>query len=281
MSEAARTTHVNGQGVVKLKQAPSILLMKQHVYATEATLELGLANVKKKCASAVRWLQGLGAMQVDFGEPFFGNAASASSDPMKHMREMAARMGQMTGAPAPDTRKRELHIILTALWDITGKSAEERLVFLDRLQFEASSDTSSEEPENERSIGAPEEQIQAMLVAMTKPTQNDYQPQFLFISKLDDARHLAASKEAVTIAFRQAGRLADGLGATSSKLASVHYNQHYSDAVRTDRMMEQQRCSAILSGTSYVLGENEQASEDPRSAEFTVCVGAMFLVDLP
>jgi hypothetical protein len=44
-------------------------------------------------------------------------------------------------------------------------------------------------------------------------------------------------------------------------------------------MMERQRFGALLAGSSYDLAEDELVSDSPRSAEFTVIVGASYALE--
>ena len=73
MSDKSWSTRINAQGAVTIRQKPKLLLMKIDLEAVAATLELALANIKKQCAAASRWLQGLAANSVEFGEPHFVN----------------------------------------------------------------------------------------------------------------------------------------------------------------------------------------------------------------
>src|SRR5437762_13303376 len=94
MADATPTrTFIMSSGVVTVRQRPSSLLMKVSLHAAEATLELGLAKLKKQCEAAAQWLQRLDAVRVDFGEPHF--ADQADTDPLKHMRAATAQaLGQ-------------------------------------------------------------------------------------------------------------------------------------------------------------------------------------------
>ena len=84
-------------------------------------------------------------------------------------------------------RKREVIVVLTALWHIAAMSAEETLVFVDRLQFEAASDAGAVEPVEEfPPLATPEEQVQEMMAQMAEPPAVDRAPQFLFIAQLSD-----------------------------------------------------------------------------------------------
>lgn len=48
---------------------------------------------------------------------------------------------------------------------------------------------------------------------------------------------------------------------------------------RHDKLMERQRCAALLAGSSYDLRENEIVSDDLRSAEFTVSVNVTYSLE--
>lgn len=275
MSDKSCSTRINAQGAVTIRQKPKLLLMKIDLEAVAATLELALTNIKKQCAAASRWLQGLAANSVEFGEPHFVNPVA--DDPLRRAQEITARaMGRRAPAPPPTERQRTVHVILTALWDVAAMSAEERLVFLDRLQFEATQDSSNSEATEqgvESRLAGPEEQMQEILTEMMKPISRDTrQPQFLFISQLEEAALVEANLQAFQLACRQVERLTAAAGLPPGRLESVSYGHNYGDASRSDRIMERQRCLGILEGTSYLLSDKEVISEDPRSVDFTVSV---------
>jgi hypothetical protein len=63
------------------------------------------------------------------------------------------------------------------------------------------------------------------------------------------------------------------------KLCSVHSGVGGLDQGRPDKLMNRQRCGALLAGSSYDLGEQEIVSDDPRSAEFTVSVNVNYYLE--
>jgi hypothetical protein len=137
MSDANRRRMTVSSGAnVTVRQRPSLLLMKLQLHAEGATLELGLADLKRQCAEASQWLRRLGAGRVDAGDPHF--ADQSAEDPMKAMRAATFRaMGKQPAGAAPGGRRREVRAVLTAAWEIAPMPAEEVLVLVDRLRFEA------------------------------------------------------------------------------------------------------------------------------------------------
>ena len=81
MTDATRPrATVSTHATVVKRLQPALLLMIVRVRAAEATLELGLTDVKQRSADTVRRLTRLGATQVEAGEPHTDDHADA--DPM-------------------------------------------------------------------------------------------------------------------------------------------------------------------------------------------------------
>jgi hypothetical protein len=79
-----------------------------------------------------------------------------------------------------------------------------------------------------------------------------------------------ASAAAFALARQNAERLARTAGMHLGQLGHIHYGAVGPPMGRTDKIMSQQRCGAILARSSYEVGENEIISDNPQSAEFTV-----------
>src|SRR5262245_25035596 len=105
------TITTNATGAVK--QRPALLLMMVRVRAAEATLELGLVDVRQRCADAVRRLTRLGAARVETGEPHWDD--HANPDPMAKMRAAAMPRRGRPGNATPADR-RGVNVSLTAIW---------------------------------------------------------------------------------------------------------------------------------------------------------------------
>lgn len=273
-------THVNTTGLVTLRQRPSLLLMTVPLRATEATLELGLTKLKKQCEAASQWLQRLNAVRVEFGEPHF--AAQANKDPLKQMRAVTAQaLARRSGKPASGERRREVRVVLTAAWDIGALTAEETLVLVDRLQFEAADDPGVDHAAEEPAAwSSPEEQLHNIMAQMAEPV-NDHAPQFLFVAQLSEEQLEKAAAEGFLLARRDAERLARAMGGRLGPLVSLHCSADVTGSGRADKLMERQRCGALLADSAYNLGEHEVVSDDPRSAEFTFRVQVSYQVDGP
>ena len=289
MADDTRTkSQVTTYGTAILRKRPSLLLMKMTLHAAEATLELGLANIKKQCEAASRWLQRLNADQIEFGEPHF--AIPFDGDPMRHAKLIAAattRKIEPFGSKSPTAEpKRDVHMILTAMWNIDSMSAEETLIFFDRLRFEATTidATPNESPLEPPAFTSPEEQVCEMIATMAQiaePPKENLQPQFLFIARLPQEQLVHATHEAISQAREQAEKLAESMEMRLGTLINIHQNYSASISTRTDQVMERQRCGAILAGSSFVPEEHDIISEDPRSAIFRISVMASYCMEQP
>jgi hypothetical protein len=235
--------------------------------------------MKAQSEAASQWLKRLGAVRVDFGEPHFDD--QTDKDPLTRMRaESVKAMGKRLGAAPPEARERGVNVVVTALWNIASLSAEAVLVLLDRLRFEAAEDTAPAEAGEEPQPWAnPAEQFRDMIVQMQQPPKDDAAPKFLFIAQLSDQQLERASAEAFARARANAQRLARATGRRLGGLTSVHFGYGGRHDGRTDKLMERQRCGALLAGTSYSLEENEIASDDPRPAEFTLQVNVHYALE--
>lgn len=274
-----RQATIMGGGAVTVRQRPSLLLMKFPFRAAEATLELGLAKLEGQRRSAEQWLKGLGAVRVEFGEPHF--ADQAEMDPHARARALAAKaLKKRPAKGSAGVRAPGVRVVLTAVWDIASMSAEETLKFLDRLRFEAAEDTgAAETAEESPPWTSPEEQLRQMASQLAQPPEVDDGPQFLFVAQLGEEQLAKASVDAFAEAQRNAERLARAAGMRLAGLPSLHFRGSTVADGRHDKMMERQRCAALLAGSSYDLRENEIVSDDPRSAEFTVSVNVTYALE--
>jgi hypothetical protein len=279
MADDARAqTRITSSSTVTVRQRPSWLLLKIPLHAAEATLELGLARLKKQCEAASRWLKRLEAVRVEFGEPHF--AGRNDADPLQPMRAAAARaLGQRPAQNPPGDRPRELLVVLTAMWRISEMSAEETLVFMDRLQFEAADGEAAEPADEPQPWASPQEQLHEILARMGQPSAADRAPQFLFISELGEEQWAKAFEEAFTQARLKAERQARALGRRLGRLGHVSQGVNLVDGARTDLVMRRQRCMGLLAGASYSLSGNDIVSDDPRCVDFAVKVDAHYALE--
>jgi len=249
---------------------PALLLMLVRVRSAEATLELRLADVKRRGADTARRLTRLGATRVEAGEPH--EDANAGLDPLARVRAaMTPRLPRPADAPLPGPPG--VNVTLTATWDIAGRSAEEVLVLVDQLRFDAAADADAPAPPPAPPPWAgPEEQLRAFMAQAVEPLE-DRAPKFLYVARLDDEQLARATAEAYATARRTAERLAQGAGRRLGELASLSEG-HARPDTRPDRLMEQQRCAALLAASGYEPREGEVVSDDPRAAEVTVAVHA-------
>lgn len=267
-----RTTTVSGTGSVVVRQRPSLLLMRLTLRATEQTLELGFAKLRKQCEQVEKWLKRLDAERVEFGEPHFSD--QDNGDPMKqHAKRMSSvlAMGKAS-APKEEAMPQKLNVVATAIWPIGSLSAEQVLIRVDRLRFEtADTDTPPESAET-APWASPEEQMQEVMARMFESFTDTDKPVILFVSKLSEEQLTAATTEAVALARRSAERMARAFGKPLGTPTFTNVVSGRMANLRADKMMTRQRCEMLLAGTSYHLDEDEVVSDDPRSAEFHLSV---------
>jgi hypothetical protein len=270
---------VNSTGTVTVRQRPTILLMKVRLRANEPTLELGLAKLKVQTNAASQWLARLGAGSVTIGEPHFDE--HVEQDPVTKMRTVtASNVGKQLGGAGPDSDEHGVNVVVTALWQVASKSAEEILVLLDRLRFEASDDDNAPEAADESPTWtSPEEQFRGIMSQMFQPPSVDRRPKFLFIARLEAERLEASLEEAFSRACANSEQLARAAGLRLGRLSPVNYGHARVAEGRPDKMMERQRCAALLAGTTYDLGDYDVVSDDPRPAEFTVSVNVHHMLE--
>ena len=284
-----RTT-ISARGIVTVRQRPTLLLMKVSLKAAEATLELGLARLKKQCESAADWLKRLNAVSVEFGEPYF--ADQDATDPLKQMGATAAKVLSRRPGRAPAAEPgRKVIVILTALWDIAALSAEELLVFVDRLHYEAAGDEKAaaeeaapvaEEHEVTEENAAwlmSQEMIRQSMAQLAAQHGEGRDPQFLFIARLGEEEVDKATEEALDQARRNAERQARALAMPLGQVGMVMMSFGGPEYDRADQIMQRQRCGALLTGCTYTPSENEIVSDDPRSAEFRVKVDVNYYME--
>ncbi len=271
-----RTTATATAGVT-VRCRPSVLLLVLRVRSEQATLELGLADVKRQGEEIGRRMTKLGATRVWPGEPHPDD--QADTDPMARMQAAAAsRMKRTAGAPAD--RRPAVNITLAASWDIAGQSVEEVLLLVDRLRFDVALDEEPQAKPEQPDWSDPVASLQKMMTAMTaavEPTPGDRSPTFLFIARPDDGVLAGAAADAYRLARGRAERLARAAGRQLGDPSMVMYG--HAGADRPDRMMERQKWNAVLSAACYDLQDGDVVTDDPRAAEVTLSVHATFVLD--
>src|SRR5262245_14618259 len=269
---------VNSSGAVTVRQRPALLLMKTPVLADESTLELGLTKLKAQCEATSRWLNRLGAVRVEVGEPHF--ADQGDRDPMVKMQNLARRAARRRPAQASTRQRAGVRAVLTATWEIASMSAEEIIILLDRLRFEVAGDSNSTEaPDEPSQWAAPEEQLRDLMAQFQQPPVDDTAPVFLFVARLEAEQLEKAMAEAFSRARESAERLARAAGLRLGPLATVFANPHAPDPARSYKLIEQQRCMSLLDGCSYELRDNECVSDDPRTTGFIVSVNVSYYLE--
>ncbi|HEV8059049.1 MAG TPA: hypothetical protein VGP68_04210 [Gemmataceae bacterium] len=269
---------VHSNGSVTVRQRPYLLLLRVQLRVQEATLELRLAKVKKLCQATSEWLKRLGANRVDFGEPFF---ADQTNDPMKRMGAVArAVVRKSTGTAAPE-RSRDVNVIVTATWNIASLSPEDTLVLVDRLWFDLVPETETPEGESGQARwSSPEEEWrEALMQVLNQPVQDDCAPTFLFLSRLSEEDLDKAAAEAFKVAHRHAERLAKAAGRRLGEMGNIIGSPSRISQIRPDQLMQRQRCTALLAGTSFDLDEYEVVSDDLRAVDFTVGMSVTYTLE--
>ena len=218
VSRPRSTVSTNATATVRLR--PALLLMLVRVRAAAATLELGLADVKQRCADAARRLTRLGAARVEAGEPHEDDRAD--QDPMARLRAAATpRRPRPADAPLPE--RPGVNITLTATWDIAALSAEEVLMLVDQLRFDAAADADPPDPPAyPPPWSEPEEQLRSLMAQVTEPPPTDRSPKFLYVARPSDEQLARATAEAYGVARRMAERLAHAAGRRLGELASLN-----------------------------------------------------------
>ena len=235
------TVSTSASATVRLR--PALVIMLARVRAAEATLELGLAEVKQRCADVSRRLTRLGATRVEAGEPYEDDLADP--DPMARM-QAAALARRRWPADTPLPKRHGVNVTLTATWDISERSAEEVLLLIDQLRFDAAADIDPPDPPAELpSSSGPEEQMRALMAQMTELPPDDRSPKFLYIVRPTEEQLARVAAEACGLARREAERLALASGHRLGELNSIMCGHAGVDAW-ANRLFEQQRCAALL-----------------------------------
>lgn len=265
------TVSTNATATATARLRPTLLLMLVRVRSAEATLELGLADLKQRCADTVRRLTRLGATRVETGEPHEDDRA----DPDPQARMLAAAMHRrprLGDASLPE--RRGVNVALTATWEIGGLSAEEVLVLVDQLRFDAATDADPPDPPDSParlpSWTEPQEQMRTYLKQLTEPPPDDRSPKFLYVARPNDEQLARATAEAFGVTQRIAERLAHAAGRRLGELASLSFGAE----VGADWMGRQRR-AALLEASAYDLGEGEVVAEDARTVVMTIAVHAI------
>ena len=266
---------VHASASVTFRQKPDLLLMVLRVRAAEATLEVGMATLKNQCTEASARLTRLGAATISVGEPHGDDQAEA--DPTRKMQIEAMAMSKRFRVGEPTIlNRRGINVALSATWDISKLTAVETLSLVDHLEFEVAADAEVEPEDLEPppTWANPEEQMRAMMAKFNEAPREDLTPKFLYIAQVDEHRQAQAVAEAFALAREKAEHLAEAAGRRLGELATLHPG--YGSESRMDRVMEKQRCSALLSAICFDLKEGMTLSEDARAVEFTASVMASF-----
>ena len=271
-----RRSIVSADHTVSIRLRPAVLLVIARVRAAAATLDLGLAEVRRRAEDAVHRLTRLGASRAWAGIAHPDDQADA--DPVAaQMRAMAARRRQPP--PAAPAARPGVNVAVAATWDIAELTAEGVFALVDRLRFDIDVAADADPPDQTEAPSPwadPAEQIQRMMAQAAQPP-DDRSPKFLYLARATDEQLTRAAAEAYGSARRRAARLAVAAGLRLGGVSSLMYG--HATAGRADQMMAQQRCAALLATVGYDLGDGEVAVEDPRATEVAVSVHASLYLE--
>jgi hypothetical protein len=270
MTEPAPRTTVSAVGTVNVQHRPSLLLMKIPLRASVATVELGLASLRKQVEETTQRLKRLGAAKIAAGMPHL-----ADLGPKDAVLAATQRFQRQRSRPGASNRRPDVDQILTATWEIDALSAEETVLLVDQLRFESGDEASPSEPEETPSWADPEEQARQMLAQMQLPPVVDRSPKLFFISRLPDAEAEKACARAFELGRRHAARTARAAGMRLGRLSSLHQMGGI-QATTPHQLVDRQRCMGLLAGCNYDLDESEVVSDSPCPASFSVSLSVQY-----
>lgn len=276
MNTARNKSTVSASHTAVIRTRPTILLMIGRLRASAANLEQALTIVKQRYHDTAMRLARLGAQAVEQGEPHLDDRADP--DPMARVRAaVISRHRQPLNDALPD--QPGVNITLTGKWDISTLSVEETLILVDQLRFDAAADVDiKSKPAPIATWQNPEAQIRDMMAKLSAPPPIDLSPQFLYIARPSDEQLSKATSEAYAAAEKLANRLANAAGRTVAELASINLTQSQSET-RPDRIMERQRCAALLESSTFQMTESDCVSEDARMVDLKITVHTTFYLD--
>jgi hypothetical protein len=247
--------------------------MIANLEAAEETLQLGLEKLKQRCDAAARWLQRLDDPTIGFSDPSFTD--HVNTDPMLAATQAAQRaMGKhLRPAATDDGGRRKVYARLTAIWSLQSKSADEVLVFWDRIKFEAHDITGA--PTIEKKANAWDEMenaVEQFVTSLGEQTSDARTPKFLFISQLTDQGYQEALSKAIPIARENAAKLAQAEGKQLDSISYLSGGLTFVDSHLPEAMMQRQSCLSLLANSSYDLQHNETASDNADPVRFDVQV---------
>lgn len=217
----------------------------------------------------------LGASSVEMGEPYLDERAEV--DPISRARAALKSRVQQVKHSLPE--QPGANVTLSATWDIGSLSADQTLLLVDQLRFDAAVDAEIK-PSNPSTSEwqDPEAKLTAMLASLSTPPPADLSPQFLFIARPTDEQLLVATTDAYNSATKIASRLAKATGRVLGELTSINHTQSLAEG-RADRILERQRCLALIESSTFTLLEGDVASEDARMIDIKVTVHTNFKLE--
>ncbi|MEM7474435.1 MAG: SIMPL domain-containing protein [Planctomycetota bacterium] len=270
-------------GAASVNQKPSLLVMIGSVSAEGATLELALQILEKKRESILRWLGELDANPVEFGVARF--ADQADLDPM-----MASRIARSRVSPSnteeQDTAEKQKAVAAcySAVWNIENKSAEEIMIFLDRVSFESQDLQEPESPESKENADwneDPMQQLRKMQSMIERsfpgPASTGTESQFLFVSRLSEEKRSEAVRLAFDNAEQNAETTSTAIGRKLGPLKSLHGTTL--DATENVRQSSLQAAVPMLGEVPFRLKKDDVVSLNPRVVEFNVSLHATFALE--
>ena len=270
MTDSTNAITVTGRAVHR--QPPSFALLCGLFTETDSTLSLAIERLVARRKATAAWLERLNATEIRFLEPRFPSQAEPS--PM----DMARMMHQNSGGQAPAS---EVAMRFTSLWPVEGMSAEEVLIFVDRILFEASgSDDSDDAPFNPlEAFGFSGENIEGeafgqQMAEMMKKMQDRMEKQLsppkrdmniLFLTRLAESDRLNLLSEAIVDATRQGTEIARTVGCRVGDILSIDDAAYVPGQNKLDYWKNQ---LAFLNDLPYGHTDDEVIAMGPKEAEF-------------
>ncbi len=277
MNQATRST-VSVQGSTHVLQRPSFLVLLGRIHASAPTLELALQNLDQKREAFSRWLKELSAENLEFGEPRFPD--QVEPDPMRMSQQIAQQHMRRLSSQSleDDDGKRSVLAGYTAQWPIGDKSFNEVLVFVDRIQFEASNLQESDEEPKEPTPSwqtDPMSEMQSVMSEMYTPEDGD-EAHLLFLSSLTDSQHEEALAEAFRDGCAKADMTARAAGRELDDLKGAHWAGSTLEALQSAHEIQRRTLLPLLAETPFRAGPNQFVRESLRPAEFVVSIHLTF-----
>lgn len=257
-----------------LKQPPSFVLLSGLLGANAPTLNLAIDQLGAKCEATRGWLQRLDATEICFYEPRFPEQVEPS--PLHMVRRRQGAAGPKKGG------QRTVQKRFTALWSVEGKTADEMLIFADRLLFEATeeddappevvADPSEVDWESPEAMGRYMSEMTDHMQTQLEPKEADMN--LMFLARLSTEQQQALLREAGDIARKDAVEIAAATGNVLGELHSIDRYDHHRIARKNIENWAQSL--SFVNEIPYGDSDFEILSFGPRRVSFDVKLTTSF-----